>query len=404
MMKFAITVTFLMIFYFVYGFYISQYEISVIPKRLKPESASGYYDYRGVINVHSNISIGSSPPSQIAAAAKSAGLDFMVLTDLNAFNTSIPNDSYSQNVLFLSGGKYSYLDSRLIFYSPNKSLIGTNLGEAQIRLADMLTQKEGGNRDSLLVLAHPFKLGFSWTGDLPHGLDGIEVLNVKSLSVQAWQHSKASVIWSFLVYPFNPEFSLARLFMEPTDELALFDKTTLQQRIYAFAGAEASARAIPLANYLIRFPSYERNFQIATNHVLLASELTGNLNSDRQKIFSALKKGQFYLAFDALGDPEGFLTVVEEKSGRAHMMGSQVKFAKGMTLNVRLPSVPRSFFEIVVYKNGERFKTINEAEAALPILEPAVYRVQVRVAVSMPLPDANRWISWIYANPFYITP
>lgn len=405
MIKAVIAVTFLLISYFVYGFYISTYEISVVPKKLKGgDNPSGYYDYRGVINVHSDISIGSSSPSQIAAAAKIAGMDFIILTDLNAFENNVHNDSYSQSVLFLAGGKYSYLDSRLIFYSPNKELIGKNLGEAQIRFADMLTQTEGGNKDSLTILAHPFKLGFSWSGDLPPGLDGVEVLNVKSLSVQAWQHSKASVIWSLLIYPFNPDFSLARLFMEPTEELSLFDRTSLQQKLFAYAGAEASARAIPLANYLIRFPSYQRNFEIATNHVLLTSELTGNLNSDRQKIFGALKKGQFYLAFDALGDPKGFVTTVEDKSGRAYMMGSEVKLQKGMTLNVRLPSKPKNFFEIVIYKNGERIKTINQAEASVPITEAGVYRVQVRIAVPMPLPDANRWISWIYANPFYVRP
>lgn len=404
MIKAVIAVSFLLISYFVYGFYISQYEISVVPQKLKGENPSGYYDYRGVINVHSSISIGSSTPSQIATAAKAAGLDFIILTDLNAFEDNVHNDSYSQNVLFLTGGKYSYLDSRLIFYSSNKNLIGKNLGEAQIRFADMLTQTEGGNKESLTILAHPYKLGFSWSGDLSPGLDGVEVINVKSLSVQAWQHSKASVVWSLLIYPFNPEFSLARLFLEPAEEFALFDRSSLQQKIFAYAGAEASARAIPLANYLIRFPSYQRNFEIATNHVLLTSELTGNLTSDRQKIFSALKKGQFYLAFDALGDPKGFVASLEDRTGRSYPMGSEIRLSKGMTLNVRLPSPPKNFFEIVIYKNGERFKTINEAEVSLPITEPAVYRVQVRIAVSMPLPDANRWISWIYANPFYVRP
>lgn len=402
-MKFIISFTFLLISYFVYGFYISQYEISVVPEKLKGENPSAYFDYRGVVNVHSKLSIGSSSPQQIAADAKQAGLDFIILTDLNAFESNVSNDSYSQNVLFLTGGKYSYLDSRLIYYSPKKNIVGKNLGEAQIRFADILTQKEGDNKDSLSILAHPYKLGFTWNGDLPQGLDGMEIINVKSLSVQAWQHSKASVIWSFLIYPFNPDFSLARLFLEPTDELALFDKTTQHQKINAFAGAEASARAIPLSNYLIRFPSYQRNFEIATNHVLLPSELTGNLNSDRQKIFSALKKGQFYLAFDALGDPKGFVATLEDR-GRSYMMGSQVKLTKGLSLNVQVPGPPKNFFEIVVYRNGERMKITNDPEVAVPITEPGVYRVQVRVAISMPLPDANRWISWIYSNPFYVTP
>lgn len=402
-MKFIISITFLLISYFVYGFYISQYEISVIPQKLKRETPATYFDYRGVVNVHSDLSIGSSNPQQIATAAKQAGIDFLILTDLNAFENNVHNDSYSQNVLFLTGGKYSYLDSRLLFYSPNKDIIGKNLGEAQIRFADMLTQKEGGNKDSLTILAHPFRLGFTWNGDLPEGLDGMEVINVKSLSVQAWQASKASVIWSFLIYPFNPEFALARLFQEPSEEISLFDKTTQHQKLTAFAGAEASARAIPLANYLIKFPSYQRNFEIATNHVLLPSELTGNLNSDRQKIFTALKKGQFYLAFDALGDPKGFVATIEDR-GRSYMMGSQVKLSKSMSLNVHIPGPPKNFFEIVIYKNGERLRTINDPEITMPITEPGVYRVQVRIAVSMPLPDANRWISWIYSNPFYVTP
>lgn len=402
-MKFVISVSFLLISYFVYGFYISQYEISVIPQKLKHDNPSAYYDYRGVINVHSNISIGSSTPQEIGEAARQSGLDFLILTDLNAFEGNVHNDSYSQNVLFLNGGKYSYLDSRLIFYSPNKNLIGKNLGEAQIRFSDILTQTDGGNKESISILAHPYKLGFTWSGDLPPSLDGIEVLNIKSLSVQAWQKSKASVIWSFLIYPFNPEFSLARLFQEPSEEFALFDKTSQNQKIFAFAGAEASARAIPLANYLIRFPSYQLNFEIATNHVLLPSELTGNLNSDRQKIFNALKKGQFYLAFDALGDPKGFVATIEDR-GRSYLMGSQVKLSKGMSLNVHVPGPPKNFFEVVIYRNGEKIQSVNDPEISVPISEPGVYRIQVRIAVPMPLPDANRWVSWIYSNPFYVTP
>ncbi len=403
MIKFVIGTSFLLISYFIYGFYISQYEISVIPQKLKSENPPGYYDYRGVINVHSELSIGSSSAAQIARAAKLAGLDFMILTDLNVFDNKIHSDSYSQNVLFLTGGKYSYLDSRLIFYSPSKNIIGNNLGEAQIHFTDMLTQKKGDSRDTLLILAHPYGLGFSWAGALPPGLDGLEVINVKSLSAQAWQLSKASVIWSFLIYPFNPGFSLARLFLEPTNELALLDKTTQQQKIFGFAGAEASARAIPLANYLVRFPSYQRNFEIASNHVLLPAELTGNLASDRQKIFNALKKGQFYLAFDALGDPKGFVATLDDK-GHSFLMGTQLRLVKGLSLNIRIPGPPKNFYEIVVYRNGERFRTINEPEASVSITEPGVYRVQVRVAVSMPLPDANRWISWIYSNPFFVTP
>ncbi|MBK9324598.1 MAG: hypothetical protein IPM97_16920 [Bdellovibrionaceae bacterium] len=404
MIRFVICTTSLLICYFIYGFYISQYEINIIRRTFdRRSSASEFYDYRGIINVHSDISIGSSSPAKIAEAAKNAGIDFLILTDLNAFEDSIHNDSYSQGVLFLNGAKYSYLDSRLIFYSPNKELAGKNLGETQIRFADMLTQGEGGNKNSLLLLAHPFHLGFSWSGDFPTGFDGIELINLKALSVQAWQRSKASVAWSSLIYPFNPSFALARLFVEPSDELAFFDKVSQNQHLLAYAGAEASARAFPWSNYLVKFPSYQSSFEIVTNHVLLTSELTGNLAGDRNKIFNALKKGQFYIAFDALGDPNGFISTIEDR-GKVHMMGSRVKLTKGLNMKVKVPNIEKTFYEVIVYKNGERYKTINEAEFSFVITEPGTYRVQVRVAVSMPLPDANRWITWIYGNPFFVTP
>ncbi len=404
MIKFVIGVTTLLICYFIYGFYISQYEISIIRRTFdQRNSAPEYYDYRGVINVHSDLSIGSSSPQEIAQAAKSAGLDFVILTDLNAFEDSVHNDSYSQSVLFLNGAKYSYLDSRLIFYSPAKDLVGKNLGETQIRFADMLTQDPGGNKNSLLVLAHPFHLGFSWSGDLPTGLDGIELINLKALSVQAWQHSKASVAWSSLIYPFNPSFALARLFIEPSEELGLFDRLSQKQQLFAFAGAEASARAFPWSNYLVKFPSYQSSFEIVTNHVLLTSELTGNLVGDRNKIFNALKRGQFYIAFDALGDSKGFAATIEDK-GKVHLMGSKIRFTKGLTMKVKVPAIQKNFYEVIVYKNGERYRTVNGPEVSFVITEPGTYRTQVRVAVSMPLPDANRWITWIYGNPFFVTP
>lgn len=253
------------------------------------------------------------------------------------------------------------------------------------------------------MLAHPYHLGFSWNGDIPAGLDGMELINMKALSAQVWQHSKPSVIWSALIYPFNPEFALARLFMEPTEEIVLFDKTSQNQHLLAFAGAEASARAFPWANYLVKFPSYQRSFEIVTNHVLLTSELTGNLASDRNKIFSALKKGQFYVAFDALGPPKGFAATIEEKN-KIHMMGSKIKLSKNLMMKVQIPVPSKNFYEVIVYRNGERFHTANAPEFSIPITEPGVYRVQVRVAVSMPLPDANRWITWIYGNPFFIKP
>lgn len=393
----------LLISYFMYGFYINQYDLSIVPRTLKNENASGYYDYKGVINIHSNRSIGSATTSFIASSAKLAGLDFIMITDLNQFEPGPIAESYRNGLMILNGGKFSYLDSRLIYYSPVNSDVGSNLGEVQVRFADLLSQREGTNKDSLLVLAHPYKLGFSWTGEIPGGLDGMEVLNLKSLSVRALEASKLSTLWSFIIYPFNSRLALIRLFSEPTEEFALFDKISLERNFVGYAGAEASARALPFANYLVRFPSYQRMFDVASNHILLKSELTGNFANDKQKVFQALKNGQFYMAFDIIGDPKGFVATIDDHN-RSYLIGSKVKLGKNQILSVNLPNVPKDYFEIVIYKDGERYKTYNQPEVAMPIIEKGTYRVQVRVSPLWPLPDARKWVSWIYTNPFYVLP
>ncbi|MBX2988182.1 MAG: hypothetical protein KF802_09815 [Bdellovibrionaceae bacterium] len=402
-MKLWIFLSSALILYFTYGFYISQDDPNVVPGRLKRETPHGLYDYKGVINVHTDLSIGSSSPQQVIEAAKAAGLDFIMLTDLNLFRSLGNLENYHGNTLVMVGSKYSYLDSRLIHYSPKRNVIGENLGEVQVRLADLLSQPVEANADDLLILAHPYKAGFSWSGEFPSGLDGFELLNAKSLSIRSWETSKPSTIWSLLTYPFNPPLAFLRLFSEPSEEIELFDRLGRERPVVAFAGAEASARAIAITDYLIKFPSYQRSFDFLTNHVLLSSELTGNPNTDKLKIFSALKKGQFYLCVELLGDPKGFFAAIEEH-GRFHLPGSKIKLTRDMALKIQLPVRPTSFFEVVVYKDGARYKTFNDDNVELRLTEAGTYRVQVRVSPYLPLPDAKRWMTWIYTNNFRVSP
>lgn len=402
-MKVIATLSFLLVTFCLYGFYLNQYDFAVVPQQISSEHSRSLYDYKGVMNVHTDLSSGSAPASFVITSAKLANLDFVFFTDYNIFNVPTTFESYHGNLLVFNAGKYSYLDSRLIYYSLNQESIGSNLGDAQVKLSDLLSQKTGASKDTLTILAHPYKAGFSWSGEIPSGLDGFELVNLKSLINRAWEESKISTIWSLMIYPFNPRLAFVRLYTEPTDEIALLDKMSQQRKIVIYGGTEASARVIPLANYFIRFPSYKRSFDFMSNHVVLKSELTGSFNSDRLKIFNALKNGNFYIALDTLGDPKGFSATIEEEN-KSHMMGSEVKLSKNMTLKVSLPSKPQEFFEIMIIKDGEVQLRVNEPETVYEIKSPGTYRVQVRVSPMLPIPDAKKWITWIYTNPFFVKP
>jgi hypothetical protein len=400
-MRVIVGLIFLMFFYFIYGFYIAQMGPTLIAQGLKRESPRGYYDYRGVTNVRTDLSTGSSDPAEVINEAKKAGLDFLILTDVNQAEKVGTTEGYHGNMLVMVESEYTYLDMRLLHYAGLKDSAPSDPNDARLYLTDLLSQNNSVGRDNIVVMAYPFNNGQTWTGDFPIGLDGVEILNPKSVSQRAWVNSKINVLWSLICYPFNANLAFLRLFQEPTDETALWDKILQQKKIYGYSGADASARAIPFASYLIKFPSYQKSFEIATNHVLMQTELNGDFPSDRQKIVHALKQGQFYFSLDLLGDPRGFNAIIQDRE-KVHMMGSTMKFNKHLRLMSKLPIEPKDFYEIIVYRNGERDLTANQPEINYEIKSPGVYRVAVRVSAFLPPPDGKKWMTWIYTNPFFI--
>ncbi len=418
MIRALTTLTLILIGYFIYGFYLSQNNLVVVPTNLKREAGGAFYDYRGVTNVRTNLSNGSSSPLEVISEAKLAGLDYLFITDVNQFEQSESLNGYNGNLFVSVAGEYSFLDSRLLFYN-----LGTgkkspaDYASTNLYFTDLLSQKFSENtravknisneslndnlKDTLLVLAHPFQNGPTWTGAYPPGLDGLEILNPKAISAGAWARSKLNVIWSFIIYPFNPRYAFLRLFREPVEELALWDQLSKDHPMIAFGGVDASARAVPWANALLKFPAYQTSFEITNNHVLLTSELTGSYQKDRQKIMTALRKGHFYISLDLLGDPKGFTSFMEDKDKQI-LMGEKIKFNKGLRLMTRLPTEPKDFYEVVVFKNGEREYTANSSETSYSISGPGIYRVIVRVSPTLPLPEGKKWFTWIYTNNFYV--
>jgi hypothetical protein len=386
---------------FCYWLVLSQLQVSVIREELEPANYPGFFDYRGVTNVHTTRGIGSGSPQEVIRAAQMAGLDFLFITDLNVFSAPPVPEGYSRQLLVMRGEEYSYLDSRLLTYDRLRRHHLDSLGQAQVLLADLLSQSGPDAEQDLIVLAHPNKPGFTWTGPLPSGLDGLEVINLKSVWQKAWNDSKLSFIWSALVYPFNPQFALLRLYEEPQEELNMWDQLSLSRPAIGIAGSEATAKSISLGPLHWSFPSYQRSFSLLSNHVLLRSELTGEAEGDRRKILTALSNGQFYICIDVLGNPKGFATYIQE-GDKVIPMGAKVKYVPGMKLVVHLPQKPKVPFETKFIKDGQELMASNSVETQYELHGKGVYRVIVRVFPTLTLPDGQRWMTWIYSNPFYI--
>lgn len=392
---------FFVLFIAVYCFYLNRYTFLVARNPLSLSAEEKYYDYRGITHTHSNLSTGSGAPAGIISVAQEQKLDFLFFTEVNLMSSPGPDEGYFGSLLVLSGGEYSYLDSRILYYNRPQNQPPESTGQAQVYFTDLLSQHPRTEETGFLVLAHPMHSRYKWTGAFPKGLDGIELINLKRVLEVAWQSKKIDAIWSILTYPLNPHLSLLRVYKDPLPEAELWDELTKARRVIGLMGTDATAKAILAPGYHLKFPSYGTSFSVASNHILLKSELTGELQSDRKKVLNALQSGQFYMSLDILGSPKGFWAEYRAK-GKTYLFGSEAPLSNDAQLVVRLPAVPLVPYEVKIIKDGEIFATSNSTDTTLNIHSPGVYRIVVRILVPMPFPEGKKWIPWIYTNPFYI--
>jgi len=400
-MRKFIVLTGLAFLYIIYGIYLAQYNVQIFPEELVAEPPRGFFDYKGVTNVHTQMSSGSGDLAKVMAAAQESGLDFISITDLNLFEKPSALVGYHAGLLVMIDGEYSYLNSRLLNIGASTSRHLQGVGRSQVLFADLLSQNSRDPDVGILVLAHPMRERYRWTGEYPVGLDGLEIVNLKSMWEGAWIKNKISAIFSLLEFPFNEELALLRLFEEPEDELRLWDQLNSKRRVIGIAGAGADSKVV-IGKARWRFPSYQTLFSIVRNHVVLRSEMTGSAAGDLDKLSHALREGHFYMSLDILGNPKGFNALIRQPKGGTFLMGSHLDYESGLSLEVHLPQTPVVPFETVIFRNGERIHVSNQKLTHYALVQPGVYRVVVRVIPTLPLPDGKKWIPWIYTNPFYV--
>lgn len=400
-MKKAVLAGILIILFLIYGLYLSQFQISVISQQIGVQNPDEYYDYKGLTHIHSKASTGSGSYEEIIKSAQNLKFDFIFFTELNPDTHITGVEGYHQNLLVLSGGEYNYLDSKLVYYGNSSFAPPSGKGKAQVFFADLLSQKNKSKESGLVVLAHPFHSKYLWTGSYPVGLDGIEIINLKRVLEKAWLNSKIASFFSVMIYPFNSNLALLRLYTDPQEEIFLWDQLNKKRKTWGFMGTDATARAVLFPGFELKFPSYETLFAIASNHILINNELTGDTERDTKKISTALREGQFYMCLDILANPKGFaIEVVTPK--KKYAMGSELKLSEGAILKIQLPADLQVPFEVRIYKDGELYLTSNSIKTQLNISSPGVYRAVVRVIPSFPFPEGKRWIPWIYTNPFFV--
>ncbi|MCC6278179.1 MAG: hypothetical protein IT289_09725 [Oligoflexia bacterium] len=360
--------------------------------------------YSGVTHVHSQLSNGSGSIENIAKAAAIAQCDFVFVTDLNQTSPSPWEEGYQDGVLILKGQEFGHLNGHILAYGFSETEFLSGLGQTQMKIDDLLQQPRKVRGGGILIAAHPLLEHLQWQEPNLPGLDGMEILNADSLWRKKWKEAWPSALWSFLLLPFNPDLAFVRLFIDPTEELSLWTEQLSKRGFLGLAGSDAKANLTLYTGMKIKFPSYARMFRLFKNHVWLKSELTGDVRSDRKKILSALTSGQFFIAFDLLGDPKGFEFFGTQKR-IDHLPGVTLSMSQGpVKLFTDLGRDLEIPHEINLYRNNQRIATSNQRKVEWSVTEPGAYRVVVRVIPSLPIPDGKVWFSWVYSNAIRVEP
>ena len=353
---------------------------------------------RGSVHVHTVRSDGAGTVDEVAAAARRAGLDFVVITDHGDGTRAPDPPAYRSGVLIIdaveistSGGHY----------------LALGLPQAPYRLAgeprdvvEDVTRLGGFG-----VVAHPdsAKDDLRWR-DWTLPFDGIEWLNADS----EWRNEgMLGVARALATYWFRGPETVAAGFDRPDAPFAEWDTLSQYRRVIGLAGHDAHARIGPRGNWepgdrdaSVEMPGYETAFRAFAIRVRLSAPATGDAERDAAAVLTGIRAGHVYTVIDALASPAGFR--FEARSGALHADGGDdLPVGDTAILEADVARVPG--VSLVLRRNG---RVIAASDSGHLRFEHAassaasVYRVEAKLANAPGTPP----VPWIVGNPIFIGP
>jgi hypothetical protein len=345
------------------------------------------------LHMHTLHSDGTGTHQDIAEAAIKAGLEAVIVTDHNILVQD--QEGYytkgKDSVLVLVGEEIH--DNNTAQRNNHLLVFGVNH-----ELADLAPDTQGlitkiNQAGGLSFLAHPidpaapkFNQGdFSWDKWDVTGFTGLELWNGFS-EFKTRLNSIPAALW----YAFNP----SRIAQGPIPETAMiWDKLTgAGNRIVAVGGSDAHAMDANLGPIKRTVFPYLYHFLSVNTHLLLPENLSGDLKTDKDLIYDALRQGHAFIGYDLPHSTRGFRftgTGIGVNAG----IGDEISVSDGITLQITLPSRA----ECILIKDGQPVKSWQDKSVcSYSATRPGVYRVEVY------RPFLGRRRSWIISNPIYI--
>ncbi len=338
---------------------------------------NGWYQYSGVIHVHTTESDGTRTLEEVAAIGREVGLDFIMFTDhMTLSNRTNGKEGFYGRTLAVVGYEHNDPEDNnhyLLFDSP--AVYPRSMSVAEYVLA-------GAVDHALGIVAHPDEVRsrqgryppYPWTDWSAEGFQGIELWNQMS----EWMERLGLMNRIFMA--FSPRKSM----IGPAPAtVARWDELNLTGKIFGVASVDAHAFPVKLGPFTVAIFPYKVHFRSLRTYILLREPLSSSFEVAKRQLFEALRDCRVFCANVRWGDPSQFSFSASNETEKAVCGGTIMNYA-GAAIHVASPSRAR----ILLIRNGRPIAESVSRHFSYAVSEPGLYRVELW----------KRSRGWIFSN------
>lgn len=337
------------------------------------------YISNGVMHVHSVFSDGSGDINEITLAAKSVGLEWIIITDHNTFDVK---EGIYNGVCVIKGEEVSPCNgNHYLALGINEVIEPAD----DIQLVIDKVKKQGG----FGIAAHPDETVFRKNVNKPIRWidkskvpDGVEIWNWFS----AWADNLNDKNLFNVLYAFLFRHNLVKF--APVDSLNWWDELNNIKSDIVSATGGVDAHALKIRKYLVPltiFP-YKMMFGTITNLVYLNEPLAEEFEDKKSQILLALRNANNFIINRSVCPDVPFFSISNSQCNVT--CGEQINLDEKTFLTVRTDKV----VDIRVILNGERISQVRTKDLQMPINKKGKYRVEIFLK--------NK--AWAYSNPIVV--
>lgn len=345
----------------------------------------------GAYHVHSNRSDGTGSVDDIAAAAASAGLQFVIITDHGDGTRPTDPPQYRHGVLCIDAVEVGSAAGHVVALGLDGPAPYPLGGEASDVVDDL------HRLGAWVVLAHPEspRAELRWRSS-NITFEGIEWLNLDS----EWRdESNAHLAGMLLRYPFRPAEAIASLIQRPVLTLRRWDQAGRGRLVTGLGAVDAHAR-VPWparrdpdqGGAMAALPAYVQTFKAVAQAAVLDRPMSGRDGvADAKLVIDALHAGRAFSAITAFASPAR-LSFSATRDQVTYTMGQWIADGSS-TPAVFHAQVNDPNARIALIHNGAESRSgFGTLDTAMPVT-PGPYRIEAyRPGSTVP---------WIVSNAIY---